>query len=87
MSKLVPLPEDRQIEILEEFTRLTEENKNIEELFKVLADKYGPAKVGAFLVGYVFGCSAAGMVEMYHPEIVKFVSDAFLYGIQIKEHL
>ena len=40
MSKLVPLPEDRQSEILEEFTRLAEENKDIESLFKVLSDAY-----------------------------------------------
>ena len=86
MSKLVPLPEDRQSEILEEFTRLAEENKDIESLFKILADKYGTTKADAFLVGYIFGCAAPGMVEMYHPELIKFVSDAFLYGIKIQEH-
>lgn len=81
MSKLVPLPEDRQSEILEEFTRLA-----IEALFKVLADRYGPAKADAFLVGYIFGCAAPGMAKTYHPEIIKFVSDAYLYGIKIQEH-
>jgi hypothetical protein len=86
MSKLVPLPEDRQSEILEEFTRLVEENKDIESLFKALSDKYGPAKADAFLVGYIFGCAAPGMAKTYHPEIIKFVSDAFLYGIKIQEH-
>ena len=86
MSKLVPLPEDRQSEILEEFTRLVEENKDIESLFKALSDKYGPAKADAFLVGYIFGCAAPRMAKTYHPEIIKFVSDAFLYGIKIQEH-